>query len=63
LALLKQFHPDKSVIESANAEAFINYLRAEDLELNEMIYRTVKAIKLLNFAIYVMKAERIGGQQ
>lgn len=57
LAIVKKFHPDQSIKESSNSEAFICYIKEENLELNEMIHRTAKAIRLIDFAIYDRKTE------
>jgi hypothetical protein len=55
--ITKPFHPEKSVRESERIEAFMDYLKCDNLDLNEMIFRTVKAIKLIDFAIYDKEAE------
>lgn len=57
LAIVKRFHPEQYIRESSNSEAFITYLREENLQLQEMVYRTVKAIRLIDFAIYDNKIE------
>jgi hypothetical protein len=58
LVITKQFHPERSVRESENIEAFMDYLKPDNLDLNEMIYRTIKAIKLIDFAIHNKETER-----
>ncbi len=57
VGVAKHFHPDTAVVSSPDSSLFIAYLKSDGLNNREIVYRTLLASKLLDFAFSNKRTE------